>query len=116
MRKFLLSLLMLVIVILTFAAKEITICWASWPPADALLALSEEFTKKTGIKVKGLFVPWGQFMDKVSVEFAAKSPTIDILIADSQWLGWLVELVGSRGILTPVGMVGWWVGYWFANF
>ncbi|MCD6268114.1 MAG: sugar ABC transporter substrate-binding protein [Thermotogaceae bacterium] len=90
-RKVAFMLMLIMVSVVIFAAKEITICWASWPPADALLALSEEFTEKTGIKVKGLFVPWGQFLDKVSVEFAAKSPTIDILIADSQWLGWLVE-------------------------
>lgn len=68
----------------------LTVCWASWQPANLLEELAKGFTAETGIKVKGLFVPWGQFQDKVVTEMAAKSPAIDLVVLDSQWLGWMV--------------------------
>jgi len=76
------------------AAQEdvtITVCWVSWPPGQLLANLSKDFTEKTGIKVKPLFVPWGDFLPKVSTEMAAHSSTIDLVVLDSQWLGWMVE-------------------------
>jgi multiple sugar transport system substrate-binding protein len=67
------------------------VCWASWHPADLLLKLSEDFTAKTGTKVEGLFVPWGDFLTKVRTEMTTKSSSIDLVVLDSQWLGWMVE-------------------------
>jgi len=70
----------------------ITVCWASWPPAELLETLSKDFTKSTGIKVKGLFVPWGDFQAKVQTEMQARDRcTLDLVVLDSQWLGWMVE-------------------------
>lgn len=29
--------------------KQLTLCWAAWDPANALVELSKDFTKETGI-------------------------------------------------------------------
>ncbi|NSW76029.1 MAG: extracellular solute-binding protein, partial [Candidatus Atribacteria bacterium] len=54
-------------------AEEVTltITWAGWAPMDTLIALAEDFTAETGIKVKGDPVPWPQYHDKVFTEFAS---------------------------------------------
>ena len=33
-------------------AKDLTLCWAAWDPANALVELSKDFTAKTGINMK----------------------------------------------------------------
>ena len=38
-------------------AGELTLCWAAWDPANALVELSKDFTAKTGIGMKFEFVP-----------------------------------------------------------
>ena len=42
-------------------AKDLTLCWAAWDPANALVELSKDFTAKTGIAMKFEFVPWTSF-------------------------------------------------------
>jgi len=37
--------------------KQLTLCWAAWDPANALVELSKDFTAKTGIQMKYEFVP-----------------------------------------------------------
>ena len=44
--------------------KEITLCWAAWDPANALVELSKGFTAETGIAMKFEFVPWTNFADR----------------------------------------------------
>ena len=76
------------------SAKEkvtLTIMWADWEPAHLLLKLAEEFTKETGIEVRGNFVPWPQYHDKMFVEFASRKTSFDICLPDSQWIGEAVE-------------------------
>ncbi|MFY7962334.1 MAG: carbohydrate ABC transporter substrate-binding protein, partial [Elsteraceae bacterium] len=33
-------------------SKTLTLCWAAWDPANALVELSKDFTAKTGIGMK----------------------------------------------------------------
>ena len=33
-------------------AAELTLCWAAWDPANALVELSKDFTAETGIGMK----------------------------------------------------------------
>ena len=40
------------------AAGELTLCWAAWDPANALVELSKDFTTESGIAMKFEFVPW----------------------------------------------------------
>lgn len=70
-------------------AEEVTltITWAAWAPMDTLIALAEDFTAETGIKIKGDPVPWPQYHDKVFTEFASGKTSFDIVLPDSQWLG-----------------------------
>lgn len=70
-------------------AEEVTltITWAAWAPMDTLIALAEDFTAKTGIKVKGDPIPWPQYHDKLFTEFASGKTSFDICLPDSQWLG-----------------------------
>ena len=51
--------------------KTITLCWAAWDPANALVELSKDFTAKTGTAMKFEFVPWPNFADRISerIEF-----------------------------------------------
>ena len=45
--------------------KTITLCWAAWDPANALVELSKDFTAKSGIKMKFELVPWTNFADRM---------------------------------------------------
>src|SRR3982074_1967595 len=44
--------------------KQLTLCWAAWDPANALVELSKDFTTKTGIQMKYEFVPWTRYADR----------------------------------------------------
>src|SRR6476659_8040853 len=44
--------------------KTITLCWAAWDPANALVELSKDFTAKSGIGMKFEFVPWTNYADR----------------------------------------------------
>lgn len=67
--------------------KSITLGWAAWDPANALVELSKDFTKKTGIKVNFEFVPWPNFADRMLNELNQGGKTFDVMIGDSQWIG-----------------------------
>jgi len=68
-------------------AKDLTLCWAAWDPANALVELSKDFTVKTGIKMQFEFVPWTNFADRFTNELNSKGKLCDSLIGDSQWIG-----------------------------
>ena len=67
--------------------KTITLCWAAWDPANALVELSKDFTAKTGIQMKFEFVPWPNFADRMLNELNSKGKLCDLMIGDSQWIG-----------------------------
>ena len=75
----------------TAAAKDLTLCWAAWDPANALVELSKDFTAKTGIAMKFEFVPWTSFADRFINELNSKGKLCDLLIGDSQWIGGAAE-------------------------
>ncbi len=68
-------------------AKDLTLCWAAWDPANALRELSKDFTTKTGINMKFEFVPWTNFADRFINELNSRGKLCDLLIGDSQWIG-----------------------------
>ena len=72
-------------------AKDLTLCWAAWDPANALVELSKDFTAKTGINVKFEFVPWTSYADRFLNELNSKSKLCDLIIGDSQWIGGAAE-------------------------
>ena len=45
--------------------KQLTLCWAAWDPANALVELSKDFTAKSGVQMKFEFVPWPNFADRM---------------------------------------------------
>src|SRR5438046_7479813 len=63
--------------------KTITLCWAAWDPANALVELSKDFTTKTGIQMKFEFVPWPNFADWFLNELNSKGKLCDLMIGDS---------------------------------
>jgi multiple sugar transport system substrate-binding protein len=67
--------------------NELTLCWAAWDPANALVELSKDFTTESGIQMKFEFVPWPNFADRFLNELNSKGQLCDLLIGDSQWLG-----------------------------
>jgi len=67
--------------------KEITLCWAAWDPANALVELSKDFTAQSGIKMKFEFVPWTNFADRMLNELNSGGKLCDLMIGDSQWIG-----------------------------
>jgi len=71
--------------------KTITLCWAAWDPANALVELSKDFTAKTGVKMKFEFVPWPNFADRMLNELNSKGKLCDLIIGDSQWIGGAAE-------------------------
>ena len=71
--------------------KTITLCWAAWDPANALVELSKDFTAKSGVKMKFEFVPWPNFADRMLNELNSKGKLCDLIIGDSQWIGGSAE-------------------------
>ena len=67
--------------------KEITLCWAAWDPANALVELSKDFTTSTGIGMNFEFVPWTNFADRFLNELNSGGKLCDLMIGDSQWIG-----------------------------
>src|SRR5215470_15594340 len=72
-------------------AKSLTLCWAAWDPANALVELGKDFTAKTGIEMKYEFVPWTSYADRFLNELNSKSKLCDLIIGDSQWIGGAAE-------------------------
>src|ERR1700739_1437300 len=73
------------------AAKQLTLCWAAWDPANALVELGKDFTTKTGIEMKYEFVPWTSYADRFLNELNSKGKLCDLIIGDSQWIGGAAE-------------------------
>jgi multiple sugar transport system substrate-binding protein len=72
-------------------ADELTLCWAAWDPANALVELSKDFTSQSGTTMKFEFVPWPNFADRILNELNSGGKLCDLLIGDSQWLGGSAE-------------------------
>src|SRR3981189_642057 len=72
-------------------SKSLTLCWAAWDPANALVELSKDFTAKTGFQMKFEFVPWPNFADRFLNELNSKGKLCDLMIGDSQWIGGAAE-------------------------
>ncbi len=69
------------------AADDLTLCWAAWDPANALVELSKDFEAQTGHTMKFEFVPWPNFADRMLNELNSGGKLCDLLIGDSQWIG-----------------------------
>ena len=52
-------------------ADELTLCWAAWDPANALVELSKDFEAQTGTEMSFEFVPWPNFADRILNELNA---------------------------------------------
>ncbi|WP_042777663.1 ABC transporter substrate-binding protein [Sinorhizobium fredii] len=72
-------------------ADELTLCWAAWDPANALVELSKDFTAATSTTMKFEFVPWPNFADRILNELNSGGKLCDLLIGPSQWLGGSAE-------------------------
>ena len=71
----------------TAQADDLTLCWAAWDPANALVELSKEFETESGHKMSFEFVPWPNFADRMLNELNSGGKLCDLLIVDSQWIG-----------------------------
>ncbi len=72
-------------------ADQLTLCWAAWDPANALVELSKDFTAKTGTEMKFEFVPWTNYADRFLNELNSHGKLCDLIIGDSQWIGGSAE-------------------------
>ncbi|TSD84752.1 carbohydrate ABC transporter substrate-binding protein [Mycobacterium sp. KBS0706] len=72
-------------------SNPLTLCWAAWDPANALVELSKDFTAKTGTPMKFEFVPWPNFADRMLNELNSHGTLCDVIIGDSQWIGGSAE-------------------------
>jgi multiple sugar transport system substrate-binding protein len=72
-------------------AESLTLCWAAWDPANALVEMSKDFTAQTGIEMNFEFVPWPNFADRMLNELNSGGKLCDLLIGDSQWIGGSAE-------------------------
>ncbi len=75
----------------TATANELTLCWAAWDPANALVELSKDFEAQSGTKMNFEFVPWPNFADRMLNELNSGGKLCDLLIGDSQWIGGSAE-------------------------
>lgn len=71
----------------TAQAENLTLCWAAWDPANALVELSKEFEAQSGHSMNFEFVPWPNFADRMLNELNSGGKLCDLLIGDSQWIG-----------------------------
>ena len=72
-------------------AKDLTLCWAAWDPANALVELSKEYEAQSGNKMHFEFVPWTSFADRMLNELNSGGKLCDLMIGDSQWIGGAAE-------------------------
>ena len=68
-------------------ADELTLCWAAWDPANALIELSKDFEAESGHSMSFEFVPWPNFADRMLNELNSGGKLCDLMIGDSQWIG-----------------------------
>ena len=68
-------------------ADDLTLCWAAWDPANALVELSKEFEAESGHSMSFEFIPWPNFADRMLNELNSGGQLCDLLIGDSQWIG-----------------------------
>ncbi|MEM1346091.1 MAG: extracellular solute-binding protein [Pseudomonadota bacterium] len=68
-------------------ADELTLCWAAWDPANALVELSKDFEATSGHTMRFEFVPWPNFADRMLNELNSRGQLCDLMIGDSQWIG-----------------------------
>lgn len=68
-------------------ADDLTLCWAAWDPANALVELSKDFEDQTGHNMSFEFVPWPNFADRMLNELNSGGGLCDLMIGDSQWIG-----------------------------
>lgn len=72
-------------------AANLTLCWAAWDPANALIELSRDFEDKSGHSMNFEFVPWPNFADRMLNELNSRGQLCDLMIGDSQWIGLAAE-------------------------
>ena len=72
-------------------SKQLTLCWAAWDPANALVELGKDFTEESGIEMKYEFVPWTSYADRFLNELNSHGKLCDLIIGDSQWIGGAAE-------------------------
>lgn len=72
-------------------AADLTLCWAAWDPANALVEMSKDFEAESGHKMSFEFVPWPNFADRMLNELNSGGTLCDLLIGDSQWIGGAAE-------------------------
>ncbi|MEP0521046.1 MAG: extracellular solute-binding protein [Hyphomicrobiales bacterium] len=75
----------------TANAADLTLCWAAWDPANALVELSKDFEAQSGHNMSFEFVPWPNFADRMLNELNSGGKLCDLLIGDSQWIGGAAE-------------------------
>ncbi|WP_417721060.1 ABC transporter substrate-binding protein [Salipiger sp.] len=71
----------------TAGAEDLTLCWAAWDPANALIELSKGFEAESGHTMHFEFVPWPNFADRMLNELNSGGQLCDLMIGDSQWIG-----------------------------
>jgi len=70
---------------------DLTLCWAAWDPANALVELSKDFEETSGHNMEFEFVPWPNFADRMLNELNSGGQLCDLMIGDSQWIGGSAE-------------------------
>jgi multiple sugar transport system substrate-binding protein len=63
---------------------ELTLAWHSGGLGELLIDLSKEYTKQTGVVVRGRLLPWAEWHDKIAAEFAVRGSGYDLVVFDSQ--------------------------------
>lgn len=89
--KLMLTSAVLAVVAGTAQAEDLTLCWAAWDPANALIELSKDYEAESGNKMSFEFVPWTNFADRMLNELNSGGKLCDLLIGDSQWIGGAAE-------------------------
>lgn len=68
-----------------------------WGPTQLMAQISKDFSvvakQKLGypVELQFDFVPWGSYYERLAAALAAGSPTYDLFVSDSQWIGQFAE-------------------------
>lgn len=76
---------------LTQEKKPVRIMWFTNPSLEYVEKLSKQFTEETSIPVEVISVPIADWAKDGYEQMAAESPRYDLLVGDSQWLGYGAE-------------------------
>lgn len=88
-------------------AKDLTLCWAAWDPAYALVELSKDFEAQSGHRMEFVLTPWPDYAERMQTELAAERHQCDLMMGEPHWIragGRNDQLLNLNDVLDSAGI------------